>query len=187
MTEAPASSTGQPEIVSPADVFETAADSMGAFVEPISKVDRHTGARDFPDLSKSFKRAAVVERRTRLEGAKVVEAGSGFGTNLAVWLKHRHVDAYGVEPGGRGFNPGYLASRRLLAANSLDPERVIYSTGETLPFPDVRMVASKLGKAIGIFRKLNAGNWIGRLRVLLQGRYPIYLTVRKGRAKAATR
>ena len=311
MTEAPASGTGQPEIVVPPEVFETAAESMGAFFEPISKVDRHTSARDFLDLSKSFKRAGIIERYTRLEGAKVLEVGSGFGTNLAVWLKHFHVDAYGVEPGGPGFNQGYLASRRLLAANGLDPERVINSTGESLPFPDesfdlvysanvlehtenpervlmesvrvlrpggvlhmempnylsyfeghymvlqppifwkpmlgwwvrlvfgrdpafaatlrtqvnpvwcrrmvrkagkkyslelvsvgedlflerltqpftfeMQMVAHRLGKVIGVFRKLNVGNWMGRLIVLLQGHYPIYLTVRKGPAKAAAR
>jgi SAM-dependent methyltransferase len=307
VNEAPASSTGQPEIVVPADVFETAAESIGAYFEPISRVDRKTCARDFLDLSKSFKRAAIIQRYTRLEGAKVLEVGSGFGTNLAVWLKHFQVDAYGVEPGGEGFNQGYLASRRLLAANGLDPERAINSTGEWLPFPDdsfdlvysanvlehtadpervlmesvrvlrpggvlhmempnylsyfeghymvfqppilwrpmlgwwvrlvfgrdpafaatlqtkvnpvwcrrmvrevgkkyplelvsvgeelflerltqpftfeMQTVASKIGKAIGIFRRLNVGNWMGHLIVLLQGHYPIYLTVRKGRAK----
>jgi SAM-dependent methyltransferase len=309
VTEGHSSSTGQPEIVVPADVFEAAAGSMGAFFEPISKVDRETSARDFLDLSKSYKRAAIIERYTRLEGAKVLEVGSGFGTNLAVWLTHFHVDAYGVEPGGEGFNQGYMASRRLLAANGLDPERVINSTGEALPFPDdsfdlvysanvlehtddpervfmesvrvlrpggvlhmempnylsyfeghylvfqppifwkpmlgwwvrlvfgrdpafaatlqtklnpvwcrrmvakagktyplelvsvgddlflerlaqpfafeTQMVASKARKAVSVFRTLNVGNWMGRLVVLLQGHYPIYLTVRKGRTNAA--
>jgi hypothetical protein len=40
--EAAASSTSLPEIVVPADAFEIAAESMGAFFEPISRVDRHT-------------------------------------------------------------------------------------------------------------------------------------------------
>lgn len=297
------STTGQPEIVVPEGVFEAAAESIGAYFEPISRVDRKTSAKDFLDLSKSIKRAAIIERYTRLEGAKLLEVGSGFGTNLAVWLKHFQVDAYGVEPGGEGFNQGYLASRMLLAANGLDPERVINSTGESLPFPDAsfdivysanvleqtenpervleesmrvlrpggllhmeipnylsyfeghymvlqppifwkpmlgwwvrlvfrrdpafaatlqtkinpiwcrrtvtklgkeyplelistgediflerltepfafetQVVSSKLGAMIRVFRTLNAGNWMGRLIVLLQGHYPIYLTVRK--------
>ena len=99
MTDGHSSSVGQSEIVIPADVFEMAAESMGAFFEPISRVDRNTSARDFLDLARSYKRAAIIERYTRLDGAKVLEVGSGFGTNLAVWLTHFRVDAYGVEPG----------------------------------------------------------------------------------------
>ncbi|HMF75229.1 MAG TPA: methyltransferase domain-containing protein [Bryobacteraceae bacterium] len=304
VTEAPLSNAGQPEIIVPADVFQTAVQSIGSFFEPISKIDRITSTRDFLDLSKAFKRAAILERYTLLKGAKVLEVGSGFGTNLAVWLRYFQVDGYGVEPGGEGFNQAYQASRRLLAANAMDAERVINSKGESLPFPDnsfdivysanvlehtedpervlmeairvlrpggllhmempnylsyfeghymvfqppilwkpmlgswVRLVfgrdpafaatlhtrinpiwcrrmiamagktyplelisvgedlfcdrlaqpfifetqgvASRIGKAVGLFFKLNVGNWMGRLIVLLQGHYPIYLTVRKG-------
>jgi SAM-dependent methyltransferase len=46
------------------------------------------------------------------------------------------VDAYGAEPGGDGFNQGFIASRKLLAANGIDPARVVDSVGESLPFPD---------------------------------------------------
>jgi len=56
--------------------------------------------------------------------------------HLAVWINHFHVDAYGAEPGGEGFNQGFIASRKLLAANGIDPERVVDSAGESLPFPD---------------------------------------------------
>jgi SAM-dependent methyltransferase len=106
------------------------------FFEPISGVDRHTASRDFLDLAKSFKRAEILGRYTSLEARKVLEVGSGFGTNLAVWLRYFDVDGYGVEPGGEGFNQGYLASRRLLAANGMDPDRVRNAPGESLPFPD---------------------------------------------------
>src|ERR1035441_7132103 len=104
MTEARPSSARQPEIVVPPEIFDIAAESMGRFFEPISQVDRLTSARDFLDLSKSFKRAEILQRYTRLESAKLLEVGSGFGTNLAVWLRHFNVDAFGVEPGGEGFN-----------------------------------------------------------------------------------
>jgi SAM-dependent methyltransferase len=35
-----------------------------------------------------------------------------------------------------GFGQGYVASRKLFAANGIDPERITDSTGESLPFPD---------------------------------------------------
>jgi ubiquinone/menaquinone biosynthesis C-methylase UbiE len=136
MIEPLVSRARQQEIIIPPEIFEMAAESIGAFFEPISKIDRQASARDFLDTSKSFKRAEIINRYARLESAKLLEVGSGFGTNLAVWLKHYNVDGYGVEPGGEGFNQGYLASRQLLSANEMDPDRVINSNGEALPFPD---------------------------------------------------
>jgi SAM-dependent methyltransferase len=53
-----------------------------------------------------------------------------------VWIKCFHIDAYGTEPGGDGFNQGYIASQKLFAANGLDPDRVVNSPGESLPFAD---------------------------------------------------
>ncbi|HEX3745491.1 MAG TPA: methyltransferase domain-containing protein [Bryobacteraceae bacterium] len=124
------------DITVPPEVVEMAAQSIGRFFEPICKVDPRSNAVDFLELSKSFKRAALLERYESLAGKKVLEVGSGFGTNLAVWIRHFEADAYGVEPGGVGFNQGYIASRRLLASNGIEPDRVIDSAGESLPFPD---------------------------------------------------
>lgn len=124
------------EIVVPEEVFQVAAESIGAFFEPICKVDRHSNVRDFLDLSKAYKRAGILQRYTTLESKTLLEVGSGFGTNLAVWIKHFNVDGYGVEPGGDGFNQGFLASQKLLAANGIDSDRIINSAGESLPFPD---------------------------------------------------
>ncbi|MBZ5723471.1 MAG: class I SAM-dependent methyltransferase [Acidobacteriia bacterium] len=124
------------DIFVPDEIFEMAAQSVGAFFEPLCKVGRQANARDFLELSKSFKRAGILRRYVDLERKKVLEVGSGFGTNLAVWIRHFDADAYGVEPGGTGFNQGYIASRKLLAANGIDPDRVVDSAGESLPFPD---------------------------------------------------
>jgi SAM-dependent methyltransferase len=123
-------------VVVPQEVFELAAESIGAFFEPICKVDRRVSAADFLDLSKSYKRAGILRRYTEIDSKKTLEVGSGFGTNLAVWIRHFHVDGYGVEPGSAGFDQGFVASRKLLAANGIDPGRVIDSAGESLPFPD---------------------------------------------------
>jgi SAM-dependent methyltransferase len=128
----PASST----IVVPDDVVEIAADSIGAFFEPISLTDRYTCARDFLDLARASKRAGILQRYTSLDSKKLLEVGSGFGTNLAVWINSFHVDGHGTEPGGEGFNQGFIASRKLFAANGIDPGRIHNAAGEELPFPD---------------------------------------------------
>jgi len=126
----------QPPIAIPPEVFETAAETMGAFFEPISRVERHASAQDFLDCAKSFKRARTLQRFTALEGKKFLEVGSGFGTNLAVFIKRFGVDGYGVEPGGEGFAAGFQASRKVLEGNGISPERVSNAVGESLPFAD---------------------------------------------------
>lgn len=120
----------------PREVFEIAEQSIGVFFEPISKTDRHVIVQDFLDLSKSFTRADILRRYTPLNSKKLLEVGSGFGTNLLVWTKHFDVDAYGVEPGGPGFNQGHIASRILFEANGMNPDRIVNAAGEGLPFPD---------------------------------------------------
>ncbi len=96
-----ATSARPAEITIPEGICKIAAESLGAFFEPINKVDPQVNARDFLDTSKSFKRAEIIQRYAPLRSAKLLEVGSGFGTNLAVWIRHYDVDAYGVEPGGR--------------------------------------------------------------------------------------
>lgn len=124
------------DVVIPDDVFDVARDTLGTFFEPISRVDRVTAARDFLDTSKSLKRAEILERYTTLHGRKVLEIGSGFGTNVAVWVLEYSIDGYGVEPSSEGFDAGYAASRQLLTANGIDPDRIISGVGEHLPFSD---------------------------------------------------
>jgi ubiquinone/menaquinone biosynthesis C-methylase UbiE len=125
-----------PAIIIPPEVTESALESIGVFFEPICGVDRNANVKDFLDTSKSFKRAGIIQRYTPIQAKKLLEAGSGFGTNLAVWIKHFQVDGYGVEPGGVGFNQGFLASQKLLSANGIDPGRIVNANGESLPFPD---------------------------------------------------
>ncbi len=43
---------------------------------------------------------------------------------------------------------------------------------------EMRRVASRAGAVVSFVQRLDFGNWIGRLIVLAQGYYPIYLTVR---------
>lgn len=120
----------------PAEVFDIAIESLGVFFEPIAHADRKVLATDFLDLSKGLKRVAELDRRVPLRGKKLLEIGSGFGTNLAICIADFGVDGYGVEPSGVGFGQGFVASRKLFVANGLNPERIVNATGESLPFPD---------------------------------------------------
>jgi hypothetical protein len=44
---------------------------------------------------------------------------------------------------------------------------------------DMERTASQLGTLIKVVQIMNIGNWIGRLIVLAQGHYPLYLTVQR--------
>jgi ubiquinone/menaquinone biosynthesis C-methylase UbiE len=130
------SSTIIDELIIPPEVRQRAVDSLGTFFEPISKVDRAANAKEFLDLTKAYKRAAILQRYTSIRSKKLLEVGSGFGTSLAVWIKAFGADGFGVEPGSEGFNEGLEASRAIFAANGLDLHRLQEGVGESLPFPD---------------------------------------------------
>ncbi len=125
-----------PEIVVPDSVRVSAEKSIGEFFQSISRTPPRAAAEDHLNLEKSFRRAQLIERYTPMSKKKVLEIGSGFGTNLAMWIKSYQVDGYGTEPDGVGFGTSFSASRELFIANSIDPERIIPVRGETLPFAD---------------------------------------------------
>ncbi len=123
-------------ITIPAEVRWIAAERLGAFFESVSGIDRHILAADFLNADKCEKRAELLERYIGLRSRRVLEVGSGFGTNLVAWSKRWGIDGYGVEPGSVGFDSAVHASRLLLDANGLDPNRIINARGEELPFED---------------------------------------------------
>jgi len=125
-----------PMVTIPDEVAQIAIDRLGAFFEPVSGIDRRALAADFLDATKSQKRAEILQRYVLLRSKKVLEVGSGFGTNLAEWIKRFGIDGYGIEPGNVGFDSGVHASRLLFAANGLDPNRIANASGEALPFDD---------------------------------------------------
>lgn len=120
----------------PAEVYNIAVNSIGTFFAPIARTDKNTLAADFLDMPKCRNRIAELDRQIPLRGKKLLEIGSGFGTNLATCISEFGADGYGVEPSGVGFGEGYIASRKLFVANGIDPERIVNATGESLPFPD---------------------------------------------------
>jgi SAM-dependent methyltransferase len=124
------------QIVVPEHVRAAAEESVGKFFQSIAGTPSKAAAADHLNLEKSFKRAQLLERYSPLRNKKLLEIGSGFGTNLATWIKSYEVDGYGTEPDGVGFGTSFSASRELFAANDLNPERIVPVKGETLPFPD---------------------------------------------------
>lgn len=120
----------------PQEVFEITVESHGTYFEPINRVDRHTLASDFLDLDRCRARLEPVDRHMSLRGKRMLDIGSGYGTNLATCILEYGVDGYGVEPSGEGFGEGYTTSRKIFAANGIDPDRILNATGESLPFPD---------------------------------------------------
>ena len=110
--------------------------SVGVFFENVNRMPAAMAARDHLALEKPLKKAELLENFTPLHGKKLLEIGSGFGTNLATWIKHYELDGLGTERDAEGFGSSYKASREIFAANGLDPERIVRVTDDTLPFPD---------------------------------------------------
>jgi len=122
--------------VVPPSVVDRVERGMGTFFQPISGIDPRVAAVDMLDARKALRHFEVLKRYVDPTGKKVLDLGSGYGTNLIVWSKHFGVDMTGVEPEGEGFESTVEVSRELCRANGVDPGRILTYRGESLPFPD---------------------------------------------------
>ena len=123
-------------VIVPQTVHDAARDSIGEFFAGLSGYDPETTAKDQLDVDKALTRVEALRKLAPIEGKKLLEIGSGYGTNLAVFVKDFGIDGYGVEPDGEGFGRSYASSRELFTANGLDANRIVAAVGEALPFPD---------------------------------------------------
>lgn len=123
-------------IVIPDSVRTLTEQSVGAFFEGVARMPAEVAARDHIDPARPMRAALVLEEFTPLRGKKLLEIGSGFGINLATWIKMYGVDGFGTERDAEGFGSSFKASRELFTANGLDPERINRVTGDVLPFVD---------------------------------------------------
>ena len=110
--------------------------SVGVFFEGVTGTSKESNARDHLDVVRPIKKAQILECFIPLRGKKLLEIGSGYGTNLAVWIQQYEVDGYGTERDAEGFGSSFQTSRQLFAANGLDPERIIRVIDDVQPFPD---------------------------------------------------
>jgi len=131
----------QPEPTSPLcmvppSVFEQVEQGLGKYFEPIARIRRDILAKDMLNPDKAVKHLETLKRYADVRGKRLLEIGSGYGTNLIVWIKHFDVDAVGIEPEGEGFSSTIEVSRELCRSNGVDPDKVMAYQGEMLPFPD---------------------------------------------------
>jgi len=123
-------------IVVPDSVRALAEQSVGVFFETVTRTHRDVNARDHLDVLRPLKKGELLERFTQLQGKKLLEIGSGYGTNLGTWIKKYNLDGYGTERDTEGFGSSFKASRELFAANGIDPDRIIRVADDFLPFSD---------------------------------------------------
>ncbi len=122
-------------ITIPEEVFRI-ADESHRFFSKISSNMPEMQTRDILDIDRAMIHAEIMQRYASLKGARLLEIGSGYGVNLAVWMNAYGVDGYGIEPSSPEWGPSLEASRILLAANHIDPDRIVNAFGENLPFTD---------------------------------------------------
>lgn len=120
----------------PDSVRALAEQSVGVFFETVTRTTRDVNARDHLDVLRPLKKGELLERYTRLQGKKLLEIGSGYGTNLGTWIKKYDLDGYGTERDSEGFGSSFKASRELFAANGIDSDRIIRVADDWLPFED---------------------------------------------------
>ncbi len=123
-------------IVVPESVWDLAENSVGAFFEIVARQPRKASALDHVDPRRMLRGGRILERFVSPQGKKLLEIGSGYGVNLATWIKRYDLDGYGTERETEGFASSIKASREVFAANELDPNRIIQVTDEKLPFDD---------------------------------------------------
>jgi len=123
-------------IVVPDSVRKMAEDSVGTFFVEVTRTSKEANARDHLDVVRPIKKGKLLETFTPLRGKKLLEIGSGYGTNLAVWTKIYGLDSYGTERDAEGFGDSLRGSIELFRANGLDPDRIIRVVDDSLPFPD---------------------------------------------------
>lgn len=118
------------------EAFVRVRDSQGAYFEPLQGLDPNQFAADTLNPARALEAATVLQRVTTLEGKSVLEIGAGCGVTHVVWTKKFGMDAHGIEPEGEGFGDSAAIARDLIAANGLDPARIVGATGEDIPFDD---------------------------------------------------
>ena len=123
-------------ITIPAAVVQAARDGLGEFFYRLNGTAPLAGALDHLNTARCLNHAEWLQQFEPLSGKRLLEIGSGYGTTLAVLIHKFGADAFGVEPDGEGFGSSLAASRILLSANGIQPERVVAGVGEQLPFPD---------------------------------------------------
>lgn len=120
----------------PDEVLRQVDKGLGQYFTGLNLAGPETITRDMLNPQKTVRAHEILCRYVDPKGKKILEIGSGYGITLISWVKNFGLDVTGVEPEGEGFAETVKVSRELCKLNGVDPERVIVSEGESLPFPD---------------------------------------------------
>jgi len=125
-----------PECTITEEAFFRVRDGQGQYFEPLQGLDPEQFAIDTLNPARALDAADVLQRSVDLKGKRVLEIGAGCGVTHIVWSKKFGIDGTAVEPEGEGFGDSAAIAKDLVAANGLDPNRIVNTTGEALPFED---------------------------------------------------
>jgi len=131
-----ADSLSTPDCLITNEAFSRVRQSQGTYFEPLQGLDPDQFAADTLDPARALEAATILKRVTDLDGKRILEIGAGCGVTHIVWTKHFRIDGTAVEPEGEGFGESASIARDLVAANGLDPSKIVGATGEKLPFDD---------------------------------------------------
>lgn len=131
-----ADSLSTPDCLITNEAFSRVRQSQGAYFEPLQGLDPDQFTADTLDPARALEAATILQRVTGIDGKRVLEIGAGCGVTHIVWTKHFGIDGTAVEPEGEGFGESASIARDLVAANGLDPSKIVGATGENLPFDD---------------------------------------------------
>lgn len=118
------------------EAFSRVRESQGAYFEPLQGLNPDQFAADTLDPARALEAATILQRVADLDGKRVLEIGAGCGVTHIVWTKKFGIDGAAVEPEGEGFGESASIARDLVAANGLNPSKIVGATGESLPFDD---------------------------------------------------
>lgn len=120
----------------PPRVYDLVKESLGQYFSKISLMKPDDLTKDMLNPAKMIHNKQMLSKYVNLEGKKILEVGSGYGTNLVTWIKCFGLDVTGVEPGGEGFSETIKVSKLLCEANGISSDKIVVSNGETIPFSD---------------------------------------------------
>lgn len=121
----------------PDKVFKKVKDNYGRFFCDCGNIPVEKSAKDALSLKKPENELKIIKKYLpdgKLEGKKILNIGSGFGIFNLVAIKKYKMDAYGVEPGGVGYEDSFSISREIFKENNLNKKKIINGVGEKLPF-----------------------------------------------------
>lgn len=119
------------------EIYEEVRKSYGNYFSGISGISPEKLTADALSLEKPDEQVELLKKfYPSIEGAKLLEVGSGFGNFLLIARGKYKIDAYGVEPSSDGFGESDSIAKSVLLSNGFNSDIIVSGKGEALPFAD---------------------------------------------------